>query len=485
MTVHDVGARVALLIRNSGGRLVTEVGGLAARMLLVLILGRVAGARELGLLALASTISSLTILPAVLGVDTWVAVTGARDPSRANQPLVDGMRVVAVLAPAAGLLLAVAGVVAGGDLLTILAGAGALLVPTALMLVVRGGLAGADRLRLAGWGGALDAVVALAVGLPLIVNGAGALGALAGLVAGEVANLVCTGLRYRRAVGPLMGAPSRSRREVVRHARVMAPFRPLAVAFQRADTLLVAGILGERAVGLYGAATNVTLSAPMLAAAVGDAMLPRLSRPDPRQVRSTSGALIRLLSFASLPLAAGLVIFAPQVLRLLYGGGFAASEDALRILAVAIPLTFANRTLATTTLGLRRAPWVTIAIGTGLAVNVGANLLLLPTMGVVGAAWATLVSEVGQTVVLGSGLRRIGAMPNAARELAPAGIAAAGFLAAGMALGASPATLAIGVGLAALMFSTTIKRGLLARVVADPVPTAAPAPAAAPAEVAS
>ncbi|MBI4259736.1 MAG: polysaccharide biosynthesis C-terminal domain-containing protein [Actinobacteria bacterium] len=471
MTTGVSAGAVGLLARNSGGRLVTEVGGLVARMLLVLGLGRLAGARDLGLLALSTTVASLATLPAVLGVDTWTSVEGARDPGRANRPLTEGLRVVSVLAPLTAGLLVAAGLVAGGDLLVVLVGAGALLLPTAFMLVLRAGFAGADRLRLVGWGGAADAAVALGVGFTALAMGLGAAGALLGLVAGETVNLATSAWLYSRRVGPLASAsPGRTRRQVLRESRVMAPFRPLAIAFQRGDALMIAAILGPGPLGLYGAATNVTLAAPMVATSVGEAMLPRLSRPDRSAVRESAGGTIRLLALISFPLAAGLVVFAPELLGLLYGPGFGGSVTLLRLLAVAVPLSFANRTMTTTTLGLRRPGWVGVSVGVGLGVNLAANAALLPTIGIVGAAWATVVSEVAQMGCLLYGLRRAGAAPHLAREFAPALAAAALVSATALVPAPLPASLALAALAGLTVLAVVVRGGLLRRLVGEPLP---------------
>jgi O-antigen/teichoic acid export membrane protein len=78
----------------------------------------------------------------------------------------------------------------------------------------------------------------------------------------------------------------------------------------------------------------------------------------------------------------------------IYGGRYADSAPVLRLLALSLPLLFVNYALTHQVLawgGQRAYLWVTVA---ALAVNLAANLALVPSWGAQGAAVATLVTEV-------------------------------------------------------------------------------------------
>lgn len=444
--------------------MVTEVGGLAARLLMVLIVGRYAGPHDLGLFVVATAVASLAVLPSVLGVDTWASVDGARDPAEVRRRVPEALRVVTLAAPATALLLATAGLVLGGDLSVVLVGSALLALPAAPMPVLRSGFAAAGRLRLSTWGGGANAGVTLAAGILAVAVGAGAGGALLAVVAGEAVELAVSAHLYARHVGPVWSRGGTRRRDVLRDARGMASFRPLTAAFQRVDAVLVGALLGPASVGLYGAATNITKSAPMVAASIGEAMVPRLSRPDRRAVRNSAGGVVRLLALAAVPASVGLFVFAPEITRLLYGRSFEGSVGALRILALAVPVAFGNRAMATTAFALGRGRWAGMALGLALAANLAANAALIPSHGITGAAVAAVLAEAVQMAVLGAGLARAGAALNVGREFAPALVAGALVLGSTLTFGRGPGGVIAGaVGVAAIVV-WAVDRGLLFRL---------------------
>jgi O-antigen/teichoic acid export membrane protein len=75
------------------------------------------------------------------------------------------------------------------------------------------------------------------------------------------------------------------------------------------------------------------------------------------------------------------------------------SEDAFRILAIALPIAFVNNAFIGALNASDRQVSFTWAAGWSVLVNVGLNLILIPTVGFVGAAWATVVTEVALGVV--------------------------------------------------------------------------------------
>jgi O-antigen/teichoic acid export membrane protein len=105
------------------------------------------------------------------------------------------------------------------------------------------------------------------------------------------------------------------------------------------------------------------------------------------------------LPLTAIGVAAGLgtALTAPFVMHLAYGAKFDGAITSLRLLGAAVPLFFLNSALTHQVLGWdgQRA-YLRVTIG-ARAVNLVANLALVPTRGGEGAAIATAITEVAVT----------------------------------------------------------------------------------------
>ena len=392
-----------VLARNVSGRLVNDGAGIAARIVLALALARIGDARDLGLLVLTSTIAGLALLPAASGLDVWTAVETARrgHATGAAVPTADAFRLCLLTSGVVAVVLAGGGIVLGAPVVGV--GAALLTLFNAPGWVIHSGFAGAGRLGLVAWGGAVEGVVALGVGLTAVAAGGGAGGAVAGLVVGRAANLAVSAVLFARRVAPLRAPPGERGIRLLRQAIGYAPMRALVVGLQRVDTVVLGVILGTGAVGIYGAATNVTLTVPLFATAVVEATLPRLVRDDASEA---VGGLVRICALLSVPITLAILVGAPWLVGLAYGPGFEPAVTVLRILALSIPLVFVSAALAMTAVAQGAAAWRTAALGAAVITNVAVNLTLIGWLGVAGVAWATLVAEAVYAGVLLVGLRR-------------------------------------------------------------------------------
>jgi O-antigen/teichoic acid export membrane protein len=95
---------------------------------------------------------------------------------------------------------------------------------------------------------------------------------------------------------------------------------------------------------------------------------------------------------ASVPMAALLSALAERIVLLMYGEPFRGSIASLIVLPwVLIPI-FLDFPIGSLLNSTHRAHLKTAAMGIAMAVNVVANLMLVPTYGPVGAAWSGVVS---------------------------------------------------------------------------------------------
>jgi O-antigen/teichoic acid export membrane protein len=237
-------------------------------------------------------------------------------------------------------------------------------------------------------------VTELGTTVALVLLGAGATGAAFGRAAGWTAAgafAVVLAVRSfgRRAVA--LRSPDEGRaREIVRYAGVLAIVDAAVVLFDQIDAILIGAILGAASVGIFQAPMRLTTLLLYPGYAVANGVAPRLARgidhrPDAQALRLA----YRVIVLFQAALLAPVVVWATPIADLLFGDEFAESADVLRWLAPFIFLSglAALVSLGANYLGLARLR-VPIAIA-AVAVNIVADLILLPTIGVIGAAIGT------------------------------------------------------------------------------------------------
>jgi len=187
----------------------------------------------------------------------------------------------------------------------------------------------------------------------------------------------------------------------------------LFVLLLRLDVTLLSFLAGEAEVGLYAAAYRLVEGTQFIAWAVSAAMLPWLARAERRDSWfDLSRGLelgLKVLAALLLPVAVVFVVFAQQLVDLLYGPAYHGSVVPLQVLGLTCTL-YGVQALLSTAFIARDAPWAFARlVGAAVTLNVIANLLLIPRYGAGGAAAAALASSLLLTI-LGLGLvrRRIG-----------------------------------------------------------------------------
>lgn len=168
----------------------------------------------------------------------------------------------------------------------------------------------------------------------------------------------------------------------------------------RIDQMLVAYLLDPGQVGLYAVAVNLTNLLLRLPDAFGTVLFPRLAAASGEAGEEVTALACRG-TFAILVAGAVVYVLAgPTVLGILYGDRFAGSVAPMLALLPGIVL-MGHYLLLSRYFTSRARQEVNIAAAvTALAVNVGANLVLIPRLGIVGAAISSVGSYGLAAVVL-------------------------------------------------------------------------------------
>jgi len=165
----------------------------------------------------------------------------------------------------------------------------------------------------------------------------------------------------------------------------------------RADTIIVSIYRPYEEVGFYALGYRVVELLGVLPAIVMTSVFPLMSRylHESRDLaRRTLDAATDLFVALGIALAAGGLVVAPQLVRLIGGDEFEGAAETLRILLFAGALGFVSGLFGMALIaGDRQRSALRLALA-ALIVNVPLNFALVPELGIEAAAWVAVGSEV-------------------------------------------------------------------------------------------
>jgi O-antigen/teichoic acid export membrane protein len=371
-----------------------------------LYLVRALGPEGFGVFSLALGIGGLVLLLAEAGIPASAArfLAEARgDANAAASALADALQLqLAASVVLAGVLFGLAGPIADAfdepDLVWPLRGIAVAVLAQAVFSLY---LAAFQALRSIGVNLRLVIVESTAEAvatIALVAAGAGATGAAfgraAGYAVGVAAGIVLAArLLGRRSLRP--GHLDRARaRSIGRYALPLLVTNGAYTLYARVDVLVIGALLGTPAVGIFSAASRLTVPLGYVGQSFAQSVAPRQARSaagDDRDVGAFTASL-RLLVLVQGLVVAVIVAWAEPIVRLLFGDDYAESATVLRWLAPYIFLHAISPLISVTVNYLGQASRrIPIVVG-ALVVNVVLDLILVPAIGVEGAAIGTSVA---------------------------------------------------------------------------------------------
>lgn len=408
---------------------VAQVASALLALVLVGVLSRALGAEGFGAFSFSFVVASLGALLADFGVGPWLTRATAQYSGQANLLLAVAFRLRVLTALAAGALtLLLAG-------LYLHEASRLAMVASMLVYVILLGYVGVYEAALMGKERGDRVAVSMAAGKVLelaavflwyrlsvahTVAGAALVLALASaLRLGLVRHLARSALRAAGEAPAAIGIggdpePQRAaRRRMLREALPFAVGSLVWTAYFKVDVLILERLGTPAGLGLYTAAYRVLEALVLFPRSLAGVVYPVVSAAwaGGSLTASLLSRPARALAAIALACAAGTWVLAPEIMAVLFGTAFAGGAGALRVLGLAIVPLFLNYLLGMVLSGThRQGRWV-LFTALAFAVNVAANLALIPRLGFEGAAWATLVSEVFMlTLVSLAVVRRHGAV---------------------------------------------------------------------------
>lgn len=162
----------------------------------------------------------------------------------------------------------------------------------------------------------------------------------------------------------------------------------LNVLYFRADSFMIAYFKPMSDVGIYNVAYSVFQSALVLPTFIMNAYYPML-------LKSFNGVSRILLGLLGLSLTGTftILIFAPNIINILTGGGFTGSTQSLRILSLGFPAYFLSSLFMWILIAKGRYKSMVLLYMSGLIFNLILNFIYIPRYSFLAASWITVISE--------------------------------------------------------------------------------------------
>lgn len=161
------------------------------------------------------------------------------------------------------------------------------------------------------------------------------------------------------------------------------------------DQVLLSVLIGDKELGWYSVAYKITFAFQFIPSAFAAAIYPAMSnyfQHAPQKLSQLFEKSMFFLMLISLPVAAGIAVAAPELIRIIYGTRYLNSILPLQILIVAMPAIFLSFPVGSVLNSTNRQHLNTINLGVTMVINVILNLILIPKFQYLGAAFAATVS---------------------------------------------------------------------------------------------
>lgn len=386
------------IFANTSYRLLADVASKAASLVFFVVMARQLGASQFGVFTFALAFALLTTTLANFGQDTILTREVARDHSRLGSYFANTIAVKLVLATSTlTIAIGVAAVVGiDREALAAVLLLGPAVTLELLMATCFASYQAFERLEFLPVALISQRFVTAGVGIAALLRGAGVVAVSAIYLFGAALGFALALWFLLKITRPGFRVEPRRWLPLMRASVAIGVAGVFAVVLFRIDTTMLAAFKPKEVVGDYGAAYRLLEATLFVAWSVGAAVYPVFSRltltTDP-PVGFVFQRSLKLSIALTLPLAAGALVLAEPVIRLLYGSSYEGAASALRLLTPAIalyPICYLTGYLLVSQDLQRVLTWV---YGLVALENVLANFVLIPWLSLNGAALGTSISQ--------------------------------------------------------------------------------------------
>lgn len=208
---------------------------------------------------------------------------------------------------------------------------------------------------------------------------------------------------YRKNNGPKLSVSIEKGKSLLGRSYHYILSGMMVAIYGQTDKFMLKQMLDETSVGYYSLASSVNLMWVFVLQAIIDSMYPtimRLYEKDREQFNRKNRQLYAIVIYVSMAAAICFVLFAPLVIKILYGDAYIPAVGPLRIITWYTIFSY---------LGVARNAWIVCENKqkylkymylSAAFINIGLNYLMIPVWGASGAALASLVTEICTSMIL-------------------------------------------------------------------------------------
>ncbi|HWL65741.1 MAG TPA: flippase, partial [Actinomycetota bacterium] len=438
------------LAGNSLWALTAQAVSKVASVVFVAAMARALSKVDYGYFNLALSLVPLFLIFGIWSLDAVVIKEIARNPTRTATVFASGLVARAGLgALALGMAVLVTPFfVDGMTPVLAIALVGAALFLDQIAEFIGAVFRGLERMSLYGIVIMANRIVSTAITLVVLARGGTLVAASSAYLVGSLIALAFAWILLLR-ITPIhrTDVSSNETKRLVREGLPLGVSDVLNMAILRLDSVLLYLLRGPVSVAVYGVAYRLFESLLFVAWSMATAALPRIARAHtPADSARTYDLLLTATLTIYVPAAAITPFAGSWLVTTVFSDRYLPSAEALTWLMLALVLYGFGHMARVAAIGIGRGREIARVAGASLAVNIVANLTLIPRFGFVGAAMATTITEGCQAVALGTLFYRATATRPSVKILMPlaAGAATAGVLTALNAAGF--AAIVIGMG---------------------------------------
>ncbi len=183
----------------------------------------------------------------------------------------------------------------------------------------------------------------------------------------------------------------------------------LGLLMLNTDILIIGWLRSASDVGFYSATNRVVQLLYLIPGIIATSSFPtfsRLARNDNARMRSALERTLTVVFILALPLTAGGILLAPQIIQFLFGSEYLPGVPSFRILMLTLLIDFPVVIFSNAAFAYHRPKVLTVYAAIGGISNVILDFLLIPPFGIIGSAWATFLAQIFSNFYLRRELRR-------------------------------------------------------------------------------
>lgn len=177
----------------------------------------------------------------------------------------------------------------------------------------------------------------------------------------------------------------------------------MVAIYGQTDKFMLKQMLDETSVGYYSIAASVNLMWVFVLQAIIDSLYPtimQLFEEDREQFDRKNRQLYAIVIYVSMAAAICFVLFAPLVIKILYGDAYMPAVGPLRVITWYTIFSYLGVARNAWIVCMNKQKYLKYMYLSAAFINIGLNYIMIPMWGASGAALASLLTEVCTSLVL-------------------------------------------------------------------------------------